>query len=859
MRIQRSWLPAVCLAALLAGPAAALEVKLTVKNDAKLARKAGTVTSGVPFAKGTLKDVKKLSVLAGGKVLPAQFTKLAVWNDGSIRWALMDTQVDLPAGGKTELVVRDDGRNKAPAKPVKVAESDAGVTVTTGPLVLVIDKKKPGLIRSIKVNGQERITSKGRGVVLFMPGEATQVEKEYSGRPSGTWKVNEYGPGKPLASPAPSEVTIEQAGPLRAVVCVRGKFPGVHKGLLSYTARISAFAGQGFVKVHYWLENNGGMGYHYSRNSREKAGNMEWFVFDGLALELGLGLGGTVKAECEDVSASGRFKVFQTCLRNKDNRKLKRNDYLIYQTRDFKYTISGGDSGGTTGPGAGKQLKTGERSDGVVKLTGSAGQLTTAIRGFWENYEKAIELDGDKLRLWLWPTEGQWPRLRPGDKRPNHYITGLFDKPLGSNPRYDLYCLPGAVHKGHEIILDFSERPGGETSAELSRPLFALALPRYYAATEAAPAIFTPPDIRTDEDECNQKLDAWMRMTRSVVDPQSKTGLFEARKHSPWVNVRYYQDSLFWFGWMDYGDISVPGYGPTGLEYDWLWIMMLNAMRTGDPNFMRWGIDMARHRIDVDQLWSDRDPPQVRGLQRGGPKNFPTFHCDQLCDPPGVKDNHLAGVALYYMLTGEPKALECCKRNAEGLKVSWAQIMKKKHSGNMAANAWAIHAYCAMYDLTADSKWLDEALGLFGADVTSLWKQYGPHLHNPRRQIRSQTYAKEDIKYCASTYALCLLHHRTKDKKLLKLLIEGCDKDFPATCHFDAPLFLADLHAYVALVTGKKDYAEDAVEHWIEASSESRCPPVFLPKKNSDWSQRSAMHLRAGHLLQYYFWKKSKR
>ncbi|MHC4916286.1 MAG: hypothetical protein ACYTGB_12420, partial [Planctomycetota bacterium] len=72
------------------------------------------------------------------------------------------------------------------------------------------------------------------------------------------------------------------------------------------------------------------------------------------------------------------------------------------------------------------------------------------------------------------------------------------------------------------------------------------------------------------------------------------------------------------------------------------------------------------------------------------------------------------------------------------------------------------------------------------------------------------------------------------------------------------PLFLADLHAYAALKAGKEDYADDAIEHWIEASPESKSVPVFLPN-NSKWSSRRAMHLRTGHILQYYFWKKGKK
>jgi exo-rhamnogalacturonan lyase-like protein len=825
-----------CILAALTASAAGLEVKLIVRDDARTARKPGTITSGVPFAKGAVKDLAKLSVSSGGTIVPAQFTKLVSWDDGSVRWALLDAQVELPAGGKTELTVRDTGTNKPPAAPVKVADSAAAVTVSTGSLTVVIDKKKPGLIQSITVAGKELVTGAGRGAVLYAAGDPKQVQKKRGRR---TYTVTEYGPGKQVPAGPPSEVVVERAGPLRAMVRVRGKFPGVHNGLLTYTARISVFAGQKFVKVHFWLENNGGMGYYFKSKKNKGPGKMEWLLFDGMALEFGLG--GAPRAACEGSAASAKFKLLQVCHRNKAKAKLRYNNYLVYQLKDFEYTITGD----------GKQLKKGVRTDGAVELSGAAGKTTVAIRNFWENYEKAIELADSKLKLWLWPTEGTWPR--PGPR----FSAGLFDKQLQAAPRPGLYYLQGGTHKGHEFILDFSGRAASESRAELSQPLFALAPAEYYAGTAAAPVLFAPPKTRTGDDECNQKLDAWMRMTLSVVDPQSKSGLVAARKDSPWTSITYFGDSAYWYGWMDFGDIAVPGRGPAGLGGDWLLVMMMNAMRTGNIGFLRMGTEMARHRIDIDQLWSDRDPPSVNGLLRAG--GFPAFHCYRLYRPPSVRSNHMAGTALYYMLTGEPKALEVCKRNAEGLKRSWAHIAKTRPwagpQGDMSANAAAIHSYLAMSDLTAEEKWIEEALALFRRNVAPKAKALGPHMHS-RQQIRSQGYTKDDIRYCHSIYALCLLQHYSQDKQLLELLKAGAKKDFPEN-YFDAPLFLADLHAYVALKTGKSDYADDAVEHWIEASSESKCPPVYQGKKNSIWPGRAVMHLRAGHLLQYYFWKKN--
>jgi len=227
---------------------------------------------------------------------------------------------------------------------------------------------------------------------------------------------------------------------------------------------------------------------------------------------------------------------------------------------------------------------------------------------------------------------------------------------------------------------------------------------------------------------------------------------------------------------------------------------------------------------------------------------------------PGPGANQLAGVALYYMMTGEPKALECARRNAAGLRAAWKHVAEAKRyagpQGDMAANARGIHSYCAMHALTGEKQWLIEALGLFRTNVAAKWKALGPHLHD-RRQVRSQSYTRDDIKYCYAVGALCLLHHLTGDKQVLELLTAGCEADFPEN-YFDAPLFLADLHAYVGLKTRRAGYADDAIEHWIEAFPESKSPPVFLPG-NSQWSRAAAMHLRAGHLLQYGFWKRARK
>jgi hypothetical protein len=840
MRSGAGALAAACAVGWCAGQAAAVEVRLTARETVGVARSAATITTGVPFARGTVREVGRLCVSLGGKPVPAQFTRLAPWDDGSVRWALMDVQADVPAGGEAELVVSDAGANPppwhmgsdpnektsrgqppfstAPAQSLKVDDTSDAVSISTGPLRFAVSKKLAGLFSSLTLDGRPLMTSAGRGLVVFNE-EGTAV----------------------VAGP-PSEVRVEQAGPLRAVVCVKGRFPGVHQDRLTYTARITAFAGQRHVKVHLWLENQGGMGYFtpqdFNRRENERPPDFGWFAFEGMAVELGLDLGGPITARCEDVQAVERLKVLQRCLHS----RVKKKDVStgpFYTWADFDYTITSGD----------QQLKQGLRTEGVVALKGAGGSLTAAIRDFWQNYEKGVELDGQTLRLWLWPTEGEWPR-------PYYWLTYGIDKTITNAIKSGKYLFPGAVHKGHEFILDFSGREAKESAAELSAPLVALASAGYYAATEAAPGLFAPPEVRTALKDANAKLDAWIRMARSVADPASPSGLWQARQVSEYSSCGGTPDSQHWFGWMDYGDLCVPGHGPVSLHYDWPWIALAGALRLGDPNAVYLGTLMARHRIDVDQLWSDLDLPEYRGLVRP-PSGWPGYHCSRLYSPPSPAGNRLAGLVLYYLLTGEPKALEACTRNAAALKFAWDWVVKAKPYWNpqrdMSAVAEGIECYNAMYVLTGDRKWLDESLALFNAHVVPKWKSLGPFLHDPIRQIQSQDYVQEDMKYCYSIATFCELHHLTGDAAVLRLLKEGCEQEFPDS-FFDAPFFLADLYAYVGLVTKDQGLLRKAADSFAAGFPESKSPPVFLPG-NSTWSRMSAMMLRTGRLLQYACWK----
>ena len=820
----------LCVAAvLLAGIAGAVEVKLDVEDHAGAARNAGIVTSGVPFAKGAVKDVSKLSARVGGKVMPAQFLQLAPWPDGSVRWALMDTQVDVPSGGKIALIVRDDGGNIAPPKPVKIENGSDAVKVSTGPLDFVVNKKKFNLFSSLKIDGKELVRSSGKGLVLYTES------------------------GKEVVAGPPTEVKIEQADPMRAIVCVKGKFPGVHENLLGYTVRITAFAGRKFVKVHVWLENGGAYG--YARKKDKVKREPEWFAFDGMAVELGLGLGEKVSAACEGVKAAGKLILAQRCLGKIEHMmymwkgKPRRGKLAQcgFTWNDFEYKITAD----------GKELKKGARTDGVLALAGANGALTVAIRHFWQNYDKAIELNGSLLKFWLWPRDGAWPRDRTG------IGSGLDTAVLMKRfAKAGVYQLPGSVHKGAEIILDFSGAPAGRTGAELSTPLMARATPKYYAMTEAAPGWFAPADVKSDDEDLDFKFRGWNKLATNAIDPKGTSSIQYARRNgiAGKGHIAAFKP-ISWYGWMDFGDVFSP-YGSRSLHYDWPELMLVNYLRMGDRRFFDMAVSMSRHRMDVDQCWSDRDPPEYGYLARpDGPNKWRYYgghplHLGARKQLPNPGHTWLSGVVLYYMLTGEPKALESCMRNYRGIKLACVEPIEKKPGDwwSTTASSLSILNLCSLYDLTADKKYLKDALSLFSNHIARQWKSKGPYLTGEGGNSRSaETRAKA---YCYGIPALCRLHELTADKQVMKMLTEGCEKEFPDTVFSDASRYLADLYAYVGYRVKNEDYIERAFEAFIEGFPEEQSPRCFF--NDNEWSRRAALMLRTGHILQYVTWKEQR-
>jgi len=206
-------------------------VPVTVREPAGVDRTAEPVTGGIPFTIGQVKSVGDLALYDhSGRPVPAQFSRLAGYEDGSLQWALVDFLTDVPAGGTAEFVVKK-GRAAVPAKPLTISETGEVVTVDTGAAMFTINKAAFSLLDTVELAGA-RVA--GPGSVGLIDGE-----------------------GKAFRAGRPSRLSWEYKGPVRATLRVDGAYlDDTGTAFLSYTARLTFWAGSAVVRVNHSLRNS---------------------------------------------------------------------------------------------------------------------------------------------------------------------------------------------------------------------------------------------------------------------------------------------------------------------------------------------------------------------------------------------------------------------------------------------------------------------------------------------------------------------------------------------------------------------------------------------------------------------------
>lgn len=211
-------------------------IKLSVREPSGVPRKGYPLTCGVPFPEGQLWDINELRLDAkSGEEIPLQVARTASWPGGSVKWALLDFQVDLkPTEEKLLNLHFGEGisREVEHPHPIRVEERDGLICVNTDFLSFEVASGDRHPFRTLCLNR-----------VDILQDEVPLLGVEVEGKCY-------------VASDPDSKVFIEESGLLRTVVKCEGKYVAEDGAkLLDYVVRIYVYAGQPYLRIYHTFVN----------------------------------------------------------------------------------------------------------------------------------------------------------------------------------------------------------------------------------------------------------------------------------------------------------------------------------------------------------------------------------------------------------------------------------------------------------------------------------------------------------------------------------------------------------------------------------------------------------------------------
>lgn len=587
-----------------AAPAAAADgadpVTLDWLEDGGLGAAPGA-TVGVPWPMGAHPADRSFAVTdADGRHVPVQTWPLAYWPDGSLKWTAH------AVGTGTGELTLTTGTPAEPAKKVTVDSGGGTVDVSTGVITAKIGKNGSTLIKSV-TRGSTEIARNGRLVLLRQP----EIEDE----DQGTVRTERF-------DGAVLSVTVEQDGPVRAVVRVDGKHRKGDREWLPFSLRLYFYAGSDSFRMVHTITYDGkqepgkasgdfirGLGVRFTVPMRDAAYDRHIRLGgegSGLLREAVQGITGLRRDPGAAVQAAqyeGKKLPDPATWDQRVTTRLRYiphwGDYTLAQLSADGFTVRKRTKKGHGWITAGG----GRRASGFGYVGGASGGLSFGLRDFWEKFPAQLDIrdahtDEATVTLWLWSPEAQ-----PMDLRFYHDGMGqdtYAEQLEGLNITYEDYepgfGTPYGIARTSELLFWANDStPTADTLARQAR------------AVRVLPQLAAPP---------RQLIKAKVFGPGLYSEPDRSTpAKAKIEDHLDFL-FTYYKDQVEtrrWYGFWDYGDImhtydsarhvwryDIGGYAWDNSELSpdlWLWYAYL---RSGRSDIFRFAEAMTRHTGEVD-------------------------------------------------------------------------------------------------------------------------------------------------------------------------------------------------------------------------------------------------------------------
>ncbi|GGR79842.1 hypothetical protein GCM10010269_18910 [Streptomyces humidus] len=599
---QFSWVPGAKDAEAAPGAAAADTDPVTLDwlEDGGLGAAPGS-TLGVPWPMGAYQEDQTFALTdADGKDVPVQSWPIAYWPDGSLKWTAHAVS---SGSGKLTLAA---GVPAAPARKVTVDRRGGTIDVSTGVITAKIGTSGSTIVKSV-TRGSTEIARNGRLVLIRQP----EIEDE----DQGAVRTERF-------EGVVGGVTVEQSGPVRAVVRIDGKHRKGSRSWLPFSVRLYFYAGADSFRMVHTITYDGkqepgkasgdfirGLGVRFTVPMRDESYDRHIRIGGegaGLLREAVKGVTGLRRdpgAAVQAAQYAGRKLPDPSTWDQRVTTRLQYipewGDYTLAQLSADGFTLRKRTKKGHGWIGAGG----GRRASGFGYVGGVGGGFSFGLRDFWEKHPAQLDVrdahtDEAEVTLWLWSPEAQ-----PMDLRFYHDGMGQDTYPEqleGLNITYEDhepgFGTPYGIARTSELLFWANEStPTPEQLAaqvEAVRVLPQLAAPprQLIRSKVFGPGLYSEPD-------------------------RSTPAKARIEDHLDFL-FTYYKDQVEqrrWYGFWDYGDVmhtydavrhqwryDIGGYAWDNSELSpdiWLWMAYL---RSGRADIFRFAEAMTRHTGEVD-------------------------------------------------------------------------------------------------------------------------------------------------------------------------------------------------------------------------------------------------------------------
>ncbi|MFH1006275.1 MAG: beta-L-arabinofuranosidase domain-containing protein [Candidatus Latescibacterota bacterium] len=626
-------------------------ISLSVENPSGVERAAWPVTQGIPFADKTLGAGTPVRVVdSEGRVLATQFEPLAFWNKDRkfVKWLLVDFQVDLKAA-ETSALFLEYGKELeliVPPQPIRLEERGNELLLSTGLLEVRFQRGDPDFFAGCRVKGEKGWTDLLRGYPFLHVRDQNGIPYQSS------W-----------ASDAPL-ITIEQAGPMRACLCVKGVH-ATEMGLrfCPYVLRMHAYAGKGDLRFFHT--------FIFDQNPKK-------FELSEIGMKFPLDLGRDL-----NMAFGGE----------EETHSVGRSDHALFmQSSDQDYAVFAED----------RSLGRGTRTNGWASMSGTCGAVVSAVRDCWKEYPKAFLLTQDGMDLQIWPEAyGETLSFRTPFEEPAVFFAGTRDEEtvkrlLAERPTAPLNLKSfdiqneeallwveemiekyapnrAASHndtgtsdgtgaaKTTEFVVRFSSEGIQDQESEalgisVQEPVIAVPDPAYTCATRAARAFYHRGDPRFAE--VDRGLDDILELVAAT--PIERCRLYGMMRYGNMVcshsagcgvSYRYYHEKD--------PTKALRHVGPYNNEAnDQIWSVWGNFIRSGERKHFLLASAYSQNIADVCTCHAHPSKPEAVGLM-----HYHNAH--QWSGGHSPSHTLVTGTLLHYYFTGNRRLLEVALETAD--------------------------------------------------------------------------------------------------------------------------------------------------------------------------------------------------